>query len=332
MAFIETEITFKGIGDENPLSSDLIFKPLIQVPEVSSLGFDIRTDIVTYKDMYKAISQRKVTRAKSGCGWNPYGKLADLIDERIEVKKMGIEMEQCAEDFDGLILQMAKKLGVERADLTGTQLATVLSALAQESAKADMLRIMFLGDEASLSDDYNQTDGIWKKLFEGVADGNVTKAGAALGNDALPAGAAEGILDDLYYGASMEMQDLDDSEKRFYVTRSIYNNWKKTLTKNKQLESSWTALQNGVNTLTYLGVPLIPLGFVDAAIRQDFAGANPHRALYAKPENVVIGMDQESDYQTVKFWYQEKEEMNYMRLKYKLGTGLGWGEYLAVSY
>ncbi|GAB3822149.1 hypothetical protein GCM10028895_25950 [Pontibacter rugosus] len=227
---------------------------------------------------------------------------------------------------------------MERADLTGTQLQSVLSTMAQEAAFHDMMRIMFLGDEASADEDYNQTDGIWKRLFTGVANSEVTKVGAGLGSDPLPAGAAEGILDGLYYGATPEMQDLDDSEKRFYVTRSIYNNWKQTLTKNKNLESSWAELKNGIKTLTYLGVPLIPLGFIDQSLRNDFVDAgtgkviNPHRALYAKPENLTIGMDQESDYQTAKFWYQEKEEMNYMRIKYKLGTALGWGEYIAVSY
>ncbi|GAB3822152.1 hypothetical protein GCM10028895_25960 [Pontibacter rugosus] len=109
MAFITTEITFKGQGDENFLDAGTVFKPMLQANALSSLGFDIRTDIVTYKDMYKVVPQRKVTRSKSNCGWNPYGQLAELIDDRIEVKKLGIEMEQCAEDFDGLILQTAKK-------------------------------------------------------------------------------------------------------------------------------------------------------------------------------------------------------------------------------
>jgi hypothetical protein len=344
MALLTTEITYKGKG--NPTSTgdaDVFIKPVLATPELASLGIDIRENVVTKEALYKIIPSDKLTKKKIGCGWNPSGNLGELLDEEISVTELAVELEQCAKDFDGTILQTMKNQGVTRNDLTnGTVLQDILVGLAKPIIASDLIRIFLLGDTASASEDYNQIDGIWKKLFAAVAGGKVTRVGTAIAdtgmvyNDANKE-AALAILNALHFDASYELQAIPETEKLKVVTQSIYNNYMQFLMNNRALESSWVQIQEGgPKFVSHLGVPVVPISFVDRYLKADFAPGgdvtSPHRAWYAAKNNLVLATDLASDFTTIDFWYEKKPQMNYMRVEYKLGAAIAWPELVAVAY
>jgi len=340
MAILTTPITYGGsTPTQNPngglLTADLIFRPVLSLPSFSSLGYDIRDNIQSSADMYNIIPSDKVTRKKTTCGWNPYGNLGELTDSKITVVELAIEQEQCATDLDGKILQLLRKKGYDRYDLTDTQFEEILRELAAPVVSRDMNRIISLADSASASADYNQLDGKWKKIVTGVTGGTITKAYDLPDSGALAAGAARTALDAVHFGAPIELQTLPDDQKVKVVTRSVYNNYVQGFASNADLESSMVVLANGLRTVTHWGVPVVVEDLVDAYVAADAASipnANPHRIYYTALNNITIGTDLESDFTFVDFWYEKKEQMNLMRVNYKLGVAFAWDKLFSVAY
>lgn len=331
MAILTTNVTYGGKTPTDGLSSSLIFKPVLETPAFTSLGYDVREDIQSSEPMYKLVPSDKVTKKATTCGWNPSGKIADIIDDTIDVVKLKIEQEQCAMDFDGTILQTVKKRGYDRENLVGTEFETILNDIAQPIIYRDLNRIISLADTASADPNYSQLDGKWAKIYAGVAAGTIFKAAELPDTGDLAAGAANTALMAVFFSAPMELQSLAPEQKIIVVTRSVYNNYLQYLATNSQLESSWNVLQNGQKTLSFFGVPVVAEDIVDTYVAADDL-LIPHRIYYTAINNITIGTDLESDFSYIDFWYEKKEQMNLMRVEYKLGVSLGWGELFSVAY
>lgn len=332
MAILTTAVTYGGKQATDGLKAGLIFQPVLTATEFAQLGYDIREDVQGTEHMYKIVPSDKVTRKATTCGWNPYGKLGDLIDETISVVKLKVEMEQCAMDFDGKILQAMKKRGWDRENLEGTEFASLLEDIAQPIIARDLRRIISLGDTANASADYNMMDGKWKKIFAAVGAGTILKTGDLPDTGAVTPAQANTALLAVHFGAPIELQSTPANETIKVVTRSVYNAYLQYLASNNALESSWSLAQNGTRTLMHFGVEVVPEDEVDRYVAADFAGANPHRIYYTAKNNITVATDLESDFTTIRFWYEEKEELNLMRVNYKLGLSLGWGQLFSVAY
>ena len=332
MAILTTAVTYGGKQATDGLKANLIFNPVLAATDFAQLGYDIREDVQGTEHMYKIIPSDKVTRKATTCGWNPYGKLGDLIDDTVSVVKLKVEMEQCAMDFDGKILQALKKRGVDREDLTGTDFAAILEEIAQPIIARDLRRIISLGDTANASADYNMIDGKWKKIMAAVGASTIAKTADLPDTGAVTPAQANTALLGVHFGAPIELQSTPAQDTIKVVTRSVYNAYLQYLSSNNALESSWSLAQNGTKTLMHFGVEVVPEDEVDRYVAADFAGANPHRIYYTAKNNITVATDLESDFTTIKFWYEEKEEMNLMRINYKLGVSLGWGQLFSVAY
>jgi len=338
MAILTTAVTYGGKQATDGLKAGLIFNPILAATDFARLGYDIREDVQGTEHMYKIIPSDKVTRKATTCGWNPYGKLGDLIDETVSVVKLKIEMEQCAMDFDGKILQAMKKRGWDRENLAeGTEFARLVEDIAQPIIARDLRRIISLGDTANVSADYSMLDGKWKKIFAAVGAGTILKTADLPDTGAVTAAQANTALLGVHFGAPIELQSMPATDTIKVVTRSVYNAYMQYLATNNALESSWNLAQNGTRTLMHFGVEVVPEDEVDRYVAADLSGAaaptsNPHRIYYTAKNNITIATDLQSDFTTIRFWYEEKEEMNLMRVNYKLGVSLGWGQLFSVAY
>jgi hypothetical protein len=332
MAILTTAVTYGGKQATEGLTAGLIFNPVLAATDFAQLAYDVREDVQGTEHMYKIVPSDKVTRKATTCGWNPYGKLGDLIDETISVVKLKVEMEQCAMDFDGKILQAMKKRGWDRENLEGTEFARLLEDIAQPIIARDLRRIISLGDTANASADYNMIDGKWKKIMAAVGASTIAKTADLPDTGAVTPAQANTALLGVHFGAPIELQSTPANETIKVVTRSVYNAYLQYLSSNNALESSWQLAQNGTKTLMHFGVEVVPEDEVDRYVAADFAGANPHRIYYTAKNNITIATDLESDFTTIRFWYEEKEEMNLMRVSYKLGVSLGWGQLFSVAY
>lgn len=166
-----------------------------------------------------------------------------------------------------------------------------------------------------------------------LASSGVAATTPAVKNTTLKAGASVAILQALYEARTDELTEFDESEARFDVTRSVYENYLKYLQGLAGgVEAAYMDLQNGKRTLSFNGIPVIKRADWDKRIVADFGGVLRHRALLSTHKNYVIGTDGTDDKAKVEAWYELKDQMNYFRAQYSMGTQYVHPVYMTAAY
>ena len=128
------------------------------------------------------------------------------------------------------------------------------------------------------------------------------------------------------------MKSAPNSEKRFLVTGTVFDNYVQSLSKAGTLEGARTALIEGIDSVTYMGIPVVPVRVWDQKIATLLAGALPHRAMLVMNDAVQIGTDTMEEGSVMDFWYDKTTDKNYLRVRYKLAINYVDGESIAVAY
>jgi hypothetical protein len=348
----------------------LVTMPARKVPTLAELGIRVIENIKTSVLVQGLLAKDKVTVRDTGCGaFVPTGTLAKWVTNEISVDKLLAQDEDCAETFEGTILQGMLAAGhATDSDLTGTQIEALvrtyleggvaalsgedqgligdlldlaLNDLVTPTVYRDALRVWMLGDRANASKDYNQTDGIRKKLLAKNPVANSTAANglyraANISLAALQAdpGKIEDLLDDLTTNCSDELQDIDEDQKAFYLTKSLYQLAKKSAQTLPTLQdpkaNAKLEYDKGTKRLTYDGLEIKQLKVWEQFLKTDFPAASPHLALFTLPRNLVWATDLESDMTTAEFKYEARERKNWWRVLFRLGSGFAYD--ILVAY
>jgi hypothetical protein len=283
-----------------------------------------------------------------------------------------IKLQECASDYTETVLEAALKPGhAEDDNLEGTVIETIVrkalteglaSLSATEAGQLDMAieapltqqvsgviytdgyRMWLLGDRTSSDPNYNQTDGIRKKLIAANAAAGTTGTTGTYRGAAMPTPAALkadaslilGVLEDLYENCSEELQDQDDAQKAFYLDtlsyRAVRKAYRELVADRVADESKLTVIEGSQGKrFTYEGVELIELKSYNRWMKADFAAANPLIAIYTVRENLVWATDLITDMAEVKFWYDINTEFNRTRVKYRIGAGFGFDILMAYA-
>lgn len=162
--------------------------------------------------------------------------------------------------------------------------------------------------------------------------GTVANTTAAVRNTTLKAGAAKDILQALYEKRTNELSEFDENDSRFYVTRTVYENYLAYLQTQTGSEAAFITLVDGVRTLTFNGIPVIKKPDWDKRIADDFGGVYPHRAMLTAKQALVLGTDGDDDMAKSEAWYNVDEQMNKMRTQYCAGTQIVHESYITAAY
>jgi hypothetical protein len=118
----------------------------------------------------------------------------------------------------------------------------------------------------------------------------------------------QGYLAKMKYQAPITLRS--QSGLFYAVTQSVYDAYEQSLT-GTALESMYRNLVDGVRTLTYGGIPLIPMPIWDEMIRayEDNGTKyhNPNRAVLTTKEVLGIGVDDPESFGEVDIWYDKDE-------------------------
>lgn len=344
MAYFVNSITY---GGKQPTAEDLKAKMLLEPPvenlDLKTLGFQIQEGVKSSTVDYSLSAARKVTKRDTGCGsWVPTGNLLTMGSNTITVWPLMIQLDDCADRYDGTILEAAKKKGhATDNDLTGTVLEEIVREALSPVVYEDALRIMFLGDRASANTDYNQVEGLRKTLLAKATGGTVTKGNAIVAatiedDEAGPA-AAMAVLEDLYKKQSKKLKNVAKANKAFYVDENLYERIEEARiqygsnSNGAALESGKTELFNGVDQIKYRGILVKKLPTYFQYASEDFPASSPHLAFLTVPTNIIVAMDQESDLAEITMWYDIKDRLNYTRVLYRLGTGFGFDSLIVFA-
>ena len=318
--------TYPGI-----LTTEVFFKPVEDSPALSDLA--IIDQGISYKKQYNILPQlSKIVKPYDGCE-RAFSGSQEITNKTLEVKEFELNLEWCKDDFTNYLsnsynylAQEMLKSGINSFDPSGTPVATMISRLIDEATRQDVFRRICFGDTGSSSADFDTIDGIWTQLIgdSGTASTYcVKKANVSLGTDALTSGEALTALEAVYNESSNLLKAVPTTKKAMYVTGSVYDNYFNSLAANGAVtEQAFTNLVKGVTSLTFKGIPVIPVRIWDTMLEDSDNPLNAttrHLILYTTKDNHIIGVENSGDLNKVEGWYERLERKFYFEGSMKFG-------------
>lgn len=348
MSVIQAPHTFDRPGE---YAKKYILKPSINYGLLETF-FKVVTDINTRKQViFISEIPGYITVKDAGCN-STFGDAQPTRTEKWwNPENVEATLTQCYTDFYGSLYEESLQKGNDKPYLEGTENEALLLSVMTPAAYRDRVRMSMLSDKAITAAQlagsaakvkyYDQVDGIWRKLTNAVTAlltprYTITKnAGATYAAQKLAVDEALDILEGVSDAQTLRMKQTSNDTKVYFVTRAIYDNYKKTLTKNKALESSWQLMQDGTKVLTYDGIPLVVNDVMDLALNADFNNGTkidlPHRVILTVKDNLQVGFDVDPS-QRFDAWDEKKEKRWYARMMYKIDTQIADEELVVVGY
>lgn len=319
------EVTVDFAGKE---ANEVIVQKVMDTHAIETF-FDVRTDIKTKEQLALNTVLRRVIRSYTGCGFDPTGDAVNVYQKFLEVCKLKINLEQCAQDIASSFFVKMMKTGADIDDLTSTEIETFIIDRVTESIKLDIPELAWFGDSESNDEFLSSCDGAWKRIFEAIAE----YSGQRLYVFASELGECEAIdaMRALVTGAPAELDSQPEGNKQILLTRELYDNFINCREDACCGDRSFDMLEQGRRQMYFRGIPVYKMTEWTEAIRV-FGLSYPHRIMYTLKGNLVVGTDAVSDEQQIKFYYDENSETNRIKVKMKLGTQMLYNNFTVVGY
>lgn len=297
---------------------------------------------------------------KAGQGCNPtYGNTTIDAEEKVwDLKEWEIAEGICYTDLESTIAKYALNTGTNRADVTSTQyMADIIEPRLELAAKKMLLRLAWFGDKNANTTDaggilktgvdkafFNVTDGLWKRLFAlGTANPErvttITANAKTTKSEQKAAfkvnGYATGLMDAILEDAPMLLRQAEGQV--VFITQSFKDALDADIKKNnKGSELQWQSIFDGIQETNYNGITVVVLPYWDEII-QGYEGTNdawnkPYRAVYTTVDNLLVGIESQSELADLQVWFEKKDQMNYILAKDKLGTLIGQDNLVQLAY
>lgn len=276
---------------------ELFIKPFIENPKVNSLPFTLHVGKVG-RDIYLDSPIDVDPTIKTTCGWT-WGEGQGIVKKTLNPYELDFSLEQCYTPLLKSIFGDNLPDGWRKGELSNEIIDNIVRKQSN-NANTKMLTALFFADTTSTTTWLTGTNGVYAKLVAGALsnDGTVY-AGAITDNDLLPAN-IEATLNTIYNAQSELLMAQEDSQKAFIVTGSIARAWRRYLQIGTGLQNGTpdrASIVNGVSDLSYNGVPMIELSFLDSAIKtynstgSPASAIDPHRVILTIPSNHHMILD-----------------------------------------
>ena len=341
MALIDpTDLTFNG--EEAKSIGDAVIESIISYPPIEDF-MTVYDGIVAKKQIPFLGALSKITKADAGCGLGQTAKNIPMSEKFWDPAALKIWLTICADELEGSFWQYSQNLGLDRDNLTATDLMGFIVDRMTTAAQDDLLRIIWFNDTAAENvvdggvikngvsiADYTMIDGIWKQIFAAVAIDStrkttITKNAAASKALQLALGSTDAIdtFDAMEVAADSRL--IANPDRFFIATRSLVQNYAKYL-RSQGNSTSFERIENGYVMIRFNGIPVFGFDFWDNTIRADFDNGTtydlPHRALLTIKENLAAGFDSRTAVGDFKVWYSDDTEKNNMKGKYRVDAKL----------
>lgn len=289
------------------LNEDLIEKPSINTPALSEL-FRIKQGVRCgeYLNLIQPLTS-VLTKGTADCA-PTYTQAGSITDRKLETGLFEINLEWCKKEFQAIcnILGDSAMIGDGLSGYElGGKLRTAIFNEVIKAAKLDVFKIMFLSDNSLGSGStniYSNIDGVFVKFTDAAASYCVQPISNAFPNQhnsVLSTNQARDILREMWGNSKILLKQLPASQKAFWVSGSVWENYYDSIINECCTEGSWKAGQDGIDKLYYRGVELMPLWVLDDALENDTT--NPwydeirHFAVYTAKDNHLMGVENSSD-------------------------------------
>ena len=266
-----------------------------------------------------------------------------------ENNKIGVRLAHCKDDLPALLKAFGQKQN--KYDVTGSDEVKVLADGLLEGLDESIYRMAWFGDKQAKTivsggtftngtdlGYFNEVDGIWKQVFDGVTAGKIKRivvaanTGTTYAAQELAAGAGLELLRKVYNGSDSRLKNSTDA--KFIVTQSIFDNFMDKLEDSGLNAVGSLAINDGV--MTYRGKEIIVAEFMDRLIDgyQDNGTKRnlPNRIVFSTPENLPIGTLDEGEFKSLNVWYENKDRKVYLENIFSLDAKVLEEYLITVAY
>lgn len=272
-----------------------------------------------------------LSKATGDC--NPtYTQAGSITDRRLETGDFRINLEWCEEEFSAVCTVLTEKYTGQGVDAYEIQsnLQSLIFEEVMEAAKMDVMKAMFFSDNSLGAGDtsiYSTIDGVFTKFFDSETAYCVQPVNNATfpnqHDSVLAADNARDVFRELWGQSDIRLKQLPTNQKAIWVTGSVWENYYDSLINNCCTEGSWKASQDGITTLYYRGIEVIPLWFADESLANETA--NPfydevrHFAIYTAKANHYMGVERASDLNNLTSCFDCRTNSNLIKGRMRFG-------------
>lgn len=319
---------------------------------------------VQMKEQIVFASQLGLTGIKdSACARPNSGAESVLTQKYWEPANIGDTLIHCQKDVNSLFKAYYTKIQkyTDLYDITGTDLEKFFSVLLTEAAMKSVFRIAWLGDlnvaaSGAAADGlkaaanvkfYDQIDGLWEQIFDGVTAGDITHSTTKLAalnaltstatQVVLASGDSVAVFEDMWAKADSRLRG--DASAQLLCSREVFENYRQYLQgKGENFSIDYT--MDGLPSLKWNGINVVNMENVwDLRLRADFEQDStnnayylPNRVVLSTPSNLPIATLNEADMSELDVWYEKKERQSYSAFGYTLDAKVLEDYMIVVNY
>lgn len=324
---LEQNISLNLMGEQ---ANTLFFEPVYMDQDLRS-QFRMIPNVTTKRKIAFVEEMEKIVRSYSGCGFSPSGTTG-MYERWIEVDRARADVEMCWDEFKDTVHEELLSQGTSISDLTPTLLFDILQRQVMMGVKKDIIRLTFFGDKESASAAYDAIDGLWTAYIPEFVAGNNTPYTNLSSGTAFGAGDAIDALKAVYAAQDVRLRGLPDRSKKLYVDLSVWDQYRDDLENSGGGDAGRSQLIDGVETLFFRGIELIPMYDWNRIMEEDFATTDSHQILLTSPNNLAVAGDVLDPENQFKIWFNEEDEKVKMKTRFKLGFNVIHPALMSVGY
>jgi len=356
------DIAQNGLGASynGTYAAKILLEPMFHSDDIMR-NYTIYPNVKYKQNILMAPSLKSITALNAGCIANTcVGTQFEVTQKTIEVENVSVKQTQCWDEFKSEVIVESYKNGINMPDLSGTELAQVIIDRVRGGISNDMIRNMWAGLKSGAgipaAADCTYTSmgaGLWDLL---AADANFANSGVLQRVDGAGVAADYNVvtgtisiadvaklLDKAFAGAPAELQQVEASAKRMFVTPNVYNAYYASLTlvaNTGAVDYGHSEAQAGKSRLFYRGIEVVAMYEWDTALTArtgadlpaiftvtDKAGAAFQAAngvIYTATANLFIGTDVTAPENELKMFYDEVSDNMLVRSYFTMGFQYGW--------
>jgi hypothetical protein len=328
------ERRYQFVGDS---ANEIIFDPVFMDDDLIN-SYRLMPNVVSKKRIGFVEKLEKIVRKYSGCGFTPVGNLR-TYERNVEVEKAKIDMELCFDEFQDTVFEETLRRGTRIADLRGTLMYDIWIEKIREALKLDIERIFHFGNTASSDPNYDLIDGLWTVHYPALVAANLIPRKDTGTGTALTAGNGITVIRDVVDNAPNELKALPRNMKVINVTGAVYQRYIQDLEDGANTtyagDEGLRRLVDGVEVVTFRGIPVVPKWRWDDILESDLSTAVPNYVEYTTPMNKVLATDIASgnlSASELTIWFDEEDEKVKTKTRFKIGGNYIHPSLISVGY
>lgn len=321
MANVANKGTFATYSGAN--LNEIFYEPVFRSDDIMR-NYRVIPNVKHKMNVFTSAALTKIVQKYTACSATSGSTQFNIDEKTITAGRMRVALEQCTDEFFGTYIEEMYKNGADVMNIEGTQLADAIVNRAVKGIAQDVVRLAWGGDNSTAN--YQGVTG-WIKLMGDDATVEGAKRAVTCTDSTAPtAGESLTMIRRAYDEAPAALQQVPASEKKMFVSPSIYNAYLANL-EGTSADLAITNQQDGVLVVKFRGVELVPMYEWDTIVADlnptmfDVGGTDYTNGLcYCAVDNLIIGSDVTDPEGSFKVFYDDLEEKMFFRGYFKLGV------------